>query len=736
MKKNLMKGGIVALITALALTALTLTGCPNEPADPTLSSIAVTTQPAKTEYDIGETLDTAGMVVTAKYSDGSTKTVTGFTTNGFDSQTVGTKTVTVTFEGKTASFQVTVTGTPQADDFTITGLRHGYKAEITEYKVSITPKEGKSDGTITVHYYDGEDAATSTKLAAPPSQLGSYAVTFDVAADGYWKAAEGLSAGTMEITTLQPPTADMFDITFPTGDDLVYNGESKSVAVTWKDSESDGAVTVKYNGNTTAPINAGTYTITFDVEESDVYTAATNLTAGSLTIAKATPVLAHYDIANERLLQVANNGANPIADALTVTVKTTGIRSNGAVTVYYAGTNGTTYARSTAKPGITGTFAVTFEVAAAADGNWNAATGAAEINPAKTLTLNIFTTIASLGTTLSSASANTVATPYPVELNVSNLGTGGFPSTTGSEAGNMLRQNLTKFVSLDLSGSTALASIPNNAFYSLTGSCTNLVSVIIGNNVTSIGTSAFNGCTSLKSVTLPTNASFTTIANNTFQDCTGLTDITIPASVTSIGMGVFGNCTSLRVTIPASVTNIGNAAFGQGSDINKLVAALTWYYNPAITTTMIANAMLKNLMDTVIIPDTVTAIGANAFEGFGKLTSITIPDSVISIGDYAFFQCTTLASVTFTPTSKVATIGKYAFGFDSLTSITIPASVTSLDDYAFYDCQKLTSVTFEGVIATLANYTLPNGLGFVYPAQGAGTYTRPDLSSSTWTKQP
>ena len=71
-----------------------------------LTGITVTA-PAKTAYVVGDELDTAGMVVTASYDDGSTKTVTGYEVSA-DLTSAGTKTVTVTYKGKTATFAITV----------------------------------------------------------------------------------------------------------------------------------------------------------------------------------------------------------------------------------------------------------------------------------------------------------------------------------------------------------------------------------------------------------------------------------------------------------------------------------------------------------------------------------------------------------------------------------------------------------------------------------------------------
>ena len=74
----------------------------------TLSSIAVTKKPSKTTYTVGDKFDSTGLVVTATYSDKSTKEVTGYTTTGFNSTKAGTVTITIAFENKTSTFTVTV----------------------------------------------------------------------------------------------------------------------------------------------------------------------------------------------------------------------------------------------------------------------------------------------------------------------------------------------------------------------------------------------------------------------------------------------------------------------------------------------------------------------------------------------------------------------------------------------------------------------------------------------------
>ena len=206
-----------------------------------------------------------------------------------------------------------------------------------------------------------------------------------------------------------------------------------------------------------------------------------------------------------------------------------------------------------------------------------------------------------------------------------------------------------------------------------------VVEYIIGDDVTSIGRSAFWGCTRLTSVTI--GSGVTSIGDYAFIYCYGLTSVNIPNSVTSIGSRAFNNCSGLKKVIVSDIAAWFGISFADETS-NPL------YYSHHLYSD--ENTEITNL----VIPDGVTSIGEYAFYNCSGLTSITIPNSVTSIGNSAFRNCSGLTSITIP--NSVTSIGSGAFSECSgLTSVTIPNSVTSIGDAAFSGCSGLTSVMVE-----------------------------------------
>ena len=179
---------------------------------------------------------------------------------------------------------------------------------------------------------------------------------------------------------------------------------------------------------------------------------------------------------------------------------------------------------------------------------------------------------------------------------------------------------------------------------------TNITSYSINKNTKIIG-SAFDGCTGLTSITIP--SSVTSIGGSAFYGCTGLESITIPSSVTSIGESAFSGCTGLTsITIPSSVTSIGSSAFYGCTGLESVVVEEG---NPRYTSENGSNCIIDKTTNTLIlgiktttIPNCVTSIGESAFSGCTGLISITIPSSVTSIGSSAFFNCKSLITINYT----------------------------------------------------------------------------------------
>ena len=240
-----------------------------------------------------------------------------------------------------------------------------------------------------------------------------------------------------------------------------------------------------------------------------------------------------------------------------------------------------------------------------------------------------------------------------------------------------------------------VTAIDEKAFYY----CVNLTSVTIPPSIKSVAKNAFSGCSGLTTVNLNNNEivsksyesgsvktvfgdqvkeyilgeDVTSIGSSAFSGCSGLTSVTIPESVTSIGQGAFRDCNGLTSVIiedgaenlkfntsststPFSNCPITELYLGRDISYDSYSQNNGWQTIWYVVSPFEGNKELKSLT----IGESVTSIGSDAFRDCSGLTSVVIPNSVIEIGAGAFSGCSGLTSVTIP--DNVKSIGSSAFG--------------------------------------------------------------------------
>ncbi len=256
--------------------------------------------------------------------------------------------------------------------------------------------------------------------------------------------------------------------------------------------------------------------------------------------------------------------------------------------------------------------------------------------------------------------------------------------------------------------------IPRKSFYIPGGSAYYLYSVILPDNVTSIGRLAFEHCIALGSMSFP--QSLTSIGVQAFYDCVNLDEVVFEpiASINDIGKYAFGFCKKLKsFDIPESVTYIDTVAF-LGSSVSITVQE----NNPAYSaeggvlfskdkTELIY--VPNSLSGDYEIPGPVEVVAVDAFYECRKLQSVTMPNTLTRLDSWAFENCS------------------------GLKSVSLPSSLHSIAGYAFYNCSGLRSLyanapippdlsgsdsVFRNVDKNLCILFVPAGSGEAYRAAG------------------
>ena len=277
----------------------------------------------------------------------------------------------------------------------------------------------------------------------------------------------------------------------------------------------------------------------------------------------------------------------------------------------------------------------------------------------------------------------------------------------------------------------SLTAIGQAALYGFGGT-----EITIPKNVKRIGSFVFNGCRSLKTITLPAGLQSIGVC---FIECDALKTIYFGGT-----MNQWLTCGGGQSTFPTTTSVVcqgGGTLYRSGTCGDNL----TWTLDNSGTLTISGTGDMddytydetgsctspwvdyRSMIRSIEIGSGVTRIGAWAFEDT-NITSLTIPGSVTAIGDYGVNGNRYLAELTLQPGLKnigenafswskrlttltipdgVTTIGAEAFAScvgwlpktetdTGLTTVTIPGSVTSIGKNAFADCTLLATVNFDG----------------------------------------
>jgi hypothetical protein len=238
-----------------------------------------------------------------------------------------------------------------------------------------------------------------------------------------------------------------------------------------------------------------------------------------------------------------------------------------------------------------------------------------------------------------------------------------------------------------------------------------IVSVSVGTDVTSIGEYAFQNAIYLTSITIPNTV--ISIGAYAFQGLNNLTTVKFAADskLDSIGKGAFDSATSLTsIEIPNTVTNIGDSAFYQASGLKTV----TFAQGSQLTSIGKSAFSGPNMLTSIEIPNKVTNIGDSAFYQANKLTEINVSASVNSIGTRAFSYAASLTLITVDSNNKNYSSDGYGVLFDkektiliqypignAQTSYIIPNSVKTIKGGAFEIAKILTNINVPPLVTSI-----------------------------------
>ena len=248
-----------------------------------------------------------------------------------------------------------------------------------------------------------------------------------------------------------------------------------------------------------------------------------------------------------------------------------------------------------------------------------------------------------------------------------------------------------------------ITGIAQNAFYNKD----NLLSLLLGKYVRTIGEQACYDCDALESVEFAEAPDFpgVIIANYAFYSCDQLTTVNLPCTQTSIGENAFRDDKVLTTfTGLRNAEIIGSAAF---LNCEKLTLGSVNTETEVSFKTIGSSAFAGCSSLGSLYLSQATSIDSYAFQRCTAMKSIHLGDNLVSLGSRAFSNCTSVRTIDCG--SGLQTIGYGAFEYcTAATEATLPAALTTIDGNVFQYCgTQLDRITFNSP----ADFTYSGGLG-------------------------
>lgn len=296
--------------------------------------------------------------------------------------------------------------------------------------------------------------------------------------------------------------------------------------------------------------------------------------------------------------------------------------------------------------------------------------------------------------------------------------------------------NFKELITVDLGGN--VKSLGSSVF----SGCVKLKTVKGLENVTEAGSAVFYNCSSLESVAFPDvkfvygTASYAhVLPNQTFYGCESLKSVTLSSDITGIGAEAFRGCESLSAfsfeslvslsnigsyafygsgvrsaVFPSSLSSIGGSAFRYSgiteADFSACGGLIEFISNlqTSTGTYIFANTGLKH----IVLPENLRSIPATCFSACKSLVRVSGGEKVEWIGMQAFKDCSSLSVFDFGSMDSLRIIAGSAFRNTALTDVVLSDSVETVGAQAFGECKLLSHFHLGAGVRTFGTYKLEN----------------------------